>query len=73
MSKTATILRHILLLLFLLFTAYPLVWMALCAFRTEGDAQAHPLALPSKWVLDNLQAVFRDGGFGSAYLNSLLL
>ncbi|MBR4673088.1 MAG: carbohydrate ABC transporter permease [Victivallales bacterium] len=73
MSKTATILRHLLLLLFLLFTAYPLLWMALCAFRTEGDAQTHPLALPKEWVLDNLTAVFRDGGFGSAYLNSLLL
>ena len=73
MSKTATILRHLLLLLFLLFTAYPLLWMALCAFRTEGDAQAHPLALPAQWVLDNLSTVFRDGGFGAAYLNSLLL
>ena len=73
MSKTATILRHILLLLVLLFTAYPLLWMALCAFRTEGDAQARPLALPQSWVLDNLRAVFQDGGFGSAYLNSLLL
>lgn len=73
MNKGSTILRHLLLIAFLLFTAYPLLWMALCAFRTEGDAQTHPLALPEKWVFDNLYTVLQNGGFGSAYLNSLLL
>lgn len=73
MNKTSAILRHLVLLVFLLFTAYPLLWMALCAFRTEGDAQAHPLALPQKWILENLANVLQNGGFGSAYLNSLLL
>ncbi len=73
-AKTpAFLLRHLLLLLFLLFTAYPLLWMALCAFRTEGDAQEHPLALPAKFVWDNMANVLRSGSFGSAYLNSLLL
>ena len=73
-AKTpAFLLRHLLLLLFLLFTAYPLLWMALCAFRTEGDAQEHPLALPAKFVWANMANVLRSGSFGSAYLNSLLL
>lgn len=67
------ILRHLLLLGFLLFTAYPLVWMFICAFRAEGDAQAHPLALPSKWIFSNVQYVLQNGSFGSAYMNSLLL
>ncbi len=73
-TKTpAFLLRHLLLLLFLLFTAYPLLWMALCAFRTEGDAQEHPLALPAKFIWDNMANVLHSGSFGSAYLNSLLL
>ncbi|MBO4345219.1 MAG: carbohydrate ABC transporter permease [Victivallales bacterium] len=73
-AKTpAFLLRHLLLLLFLLFTAYPLLWMALCAFRTEGDAQEHPLALPVKFVWENMANVLRSGSFGSAYINSLLL
>ena len=72
-KTSASVLRHLLLLLFLLFTAYPLLWMALCAFRTEGDAQEHPLALPAKFVWDNMANVLRSGSFGSAYLNSLLL
>ena len=51
MSKTATILRHLLLLLFLLFTAYPLLWMALCAFRTEAMPRRIPLPSPKNGCL----------------------
>ncbi len=65
--------RQLLLLLFLAFTAYPLLWMAMCAVRTEGDAQAHPLALPSRIVLSNLRDVLASGDFGSAFLNSMVL
>lgn len=68
-----SIIRHLLLLLFLVVTAYPMVWMFFCAFRTEGDAQERPLGLPAQWVLANLRNVLHNGGFGHAYLNSLLL
>lgn len=47
--------------------------MAMCAFRTEGDAQEHPLALPAQWTWDNMSNVLHSGSFGSAYINSLLL
>lgn len=67
------ILRHCLLLAFLCFTAYPLLWMFLCAFRTEGDAQENPLALPDALIWDNMSAVLHNGGFGTAYLNSVVL
>ncbi len=72
-KSSALIFRHLLLLLFLLFTAYPMLWMALCAFRTEGDAQTRPLAIPAKFVLDNMANVLNNGSFGSAYINSLIL
>lgn len=65
--------RHLLLLGYLLFTTYPLVWMTLAAFRHEGDAQAHPLAWPDPWTLDNLRQVLSSGSFGTAYVNSLLI
>ena len=72
-KSSAFIFRHLLLLLFLLFTAYPMLWMAMCAFRTEGDAQARPLSIPAKFVLDNMANVLHNGSFGSAYINSLIL
>lgn len=65
--------RHLVLIFFLLVTAYPLLWMVMTAFRQEGDAQARPLGWPKPWVLDNLAAVLRSGEFAHAYWNSLLL
>ena len=65
--------RHLLLISFLLFTAYPLLWMTLTALRSEGDAQQRPLGLPAQWTLDNLREVFASGNFLQAWQNSLLL
>lgn len=65
--------RQLVLLSYLLFTAYPLVWMTLASFRREGDAQAHPLGWPEPWTLDNLHQVLTSGNFGAAYVNSLLI
>ena len=71
--RPRTIGRHLLLLVFFLYSAYPLIWMFLCACRMEGEAQARPLALPQFWTAENFLAVFRNPLFGKAYLNSLLL
>ncbi|MFA6931023.1 MAG: carbohydrate ABC transporter permease [Lentisphaeria bacterium] len=65
--------RHLLLLIFLLFTTYPLLWMTLTAFRTEGDAQQRPLGLPAAWTLQNVREVLHSGNFVQAYQNSLFL
>ncbi|NMA43488.1 MAG: carbohydrate ABC transporter permease [Oligosphaeraceae bacterium] len=54
-------------------TTYPLLWMTLTAFRSEGDALQRPLGLPARWVLSNLQEVLRSGRFAQAYINSLLV
>lgn len=66
-------LRHLLLLTFLVITAYPLLWMVLAAFRLEGDAQMRPLALPAPWTWQNFAQVCKNASFGDAYLNSLML
>ena len=64
--RPRTILRYLILLLFFLYSAYPLLWMFLCACRMEGEAQARPLALPQFWTFDNFLAVFRNPHFGRA-------
>ena len=60
------LLRHLLLLTFLVITAYPLLWMVLAAFRLEGDAQLHPLALPAPWTWQNFAQVCTKGSIGDA-------
>ena len=70
---TGFIWRHLLLIGFLLLTAYPLLWMTLTALRHEGDALQNPLGLPAQWTLDNLREVFASGNFLQAWKNSLLV
>ena len=45
------LLRHLLLLLCLLLSAYPLLWMTLASLRTDADVLEHPFAWPSSWQL----------------------
>ena len=60
------LLRHLLLLLCLLLSAYPLLWMTLASLRTDADVLEHPFAWPSSWQLRSYGDVLAAGGFGSA-------
>ena len=67
------LLRHLLLLLCLLLSAYPLLWMTLASLRTDADVLEHPFAWPSSWQLRSYGDVLAAGGFGSASDNLTLL
>lgn len=68
-----SLLRHLVLLAFLLLGGYPLLWMALSALRHEGDLLRHPFSLPETVTLENFAGVWATGGFGRAYLNSFVV
>ncbi|MBP5640755.1 MAG: carbohydrate ABC transporter permease [Victivallales bacterium] len=67
------IIRHIVLLFFLLLSAYPLVWMCLTAFRRDSDVLEHPFALPERIEVMNFITVLQQGGFRTASGNGWLL
>jgi len=67
------VLRHGVLLVFLVVGGYPLVWMGFSAVRREGEVRSAPFALPTQTNLENFSAVLASGGFGRAYLNSLIV
>jgi raffinose/stachyose/melibiose transport system permease protein len=73
MKHLKPLLRHALLLGFLLVTAYPLLWMMMTALRPEGDAQQDPFGLPAIFMLDHLRAVLANGLFAKAYANSFIV
>ena len=73
MSTVGKVIRHGVLMLFLVIAGYPLVWMGLSAIRSEGELRAAPFALPEHPTAANLRIVLRDGGFGRAYLNSFVV
>jgi len=65
--------RHAVLILVLVITGYPLVWMGASAIRTEGAVRQAPFGLPRHPTAESFSAVLRSGGFGRAYLNSLIV
>ena len=68
-----TILRHGMLIVFLIVAGYPLLWMAFSAIRTDVDIDASPFAPPTRPTADNFATVISDGTFGRSYANSLVI
>ena len=68
-----TVLRHGVLIAFLVIFGYPMIWMGLSAFRTERAVRSAPFAPPTRPTKENFAVVLRSGGFGRAYLNSLIV
>lgn len=68
-----TILRHAVLILFLIVAGYPLLWMAFSAIRSDNAILSAPFAPPTSPTADNFGVVFRTGAFGRAYVNSLII
>jgi len=66
-------LRHAILIAFLIIGGYPLLWMGLTSIRQEGPARRAPFALPMRPTARNLTKVLSSGGFGRAYVNSLIV
>lgn len=67
------LLRHLVLLGFLVAGGYPLLWMFLAALRPEADLLLHPFAWYGRVTLANFRVVLEAGAFGRAYLNSVLV
>ena len=73
MKRLVGVVRHAVLMVFLLLSAYPLLWMFLAAFQPEGDVQQNPFRLPRQIVFTHLRTVLSSGVFGRAYVNSLVV
>ena len=73
MRVMRNILRHVLLIGFLVIAGYPIIWMGLSAVRSDRDVRRAPFALPTRPTGEGFSAVLRSGGFGRAYVNSLVV
>lgn len=67
------VLRHAVLILFLVIGGYPIVWMGLSAVRGEAELRRAPFALPHRPTAESFTAVLATGGMGRACLNSFLV
>jgi len=52
---------------------FPVLWMFLGAFKSNGEIFASPWSLPASFSFDNFAAAWTDFRIGSSFLNSILV
>ncbi|WP_162241889.1 MULTISPECIES: carbohydrate ABC transporter permease [unclassified Paenibacillus] len=66
------LLLYVLLLVHLVFTGYPFVWMVISSFKTNKEYFANPWGLPESWHFDNFVQAWNQGINGYLF-NSLYI
>lgn len=61
------------IILVVLVSFYPLVWMMLNSFKTNNEIFQRPLALPAHWDFDVFRTAFVRNKFGRALINSVIV
>ncbi|WP_106767373.1 carbohydrate ABC transporter permease [Paenibacillus faecalis] len=73
MSRSKLLVLEAVMLLVSLLILIPLLIMILGSFKTSGEAQSFNLQLPKVWQFENYVTVFKEGGMGTAFKNSLIV
>lgn len=67
------IVKYVFLFGRLLFALVPLLQVFINSFRSDREVKTMPLGLPKQWVFNNYPETWQIGGYGQAYINSLLI
>ncbi len=67
------IVKYVFLFGMLLFALVPLLQVFIYSFRSSRVVKTMPLGLPKQWVFNNYPETWQIGGYGQAYINSLLI
>ncbi|WNS41915.1 carbohydrate ABC transporter permease [Paenibacillus sp. MMS20-IR301] len=63
---------YLILLIHLVFTGYPFVWMVISAFKSDKEYFANPWGLPTEWHFENFAKAWNQG-ISSYLFNSLYI
>lgn len=63
---------HIVLAIYAVVIAYPLIWMVISSFKTSTEIFSDPWGLPSVWLVQNYAAAW-DRGISDYFLNSVIV
>lgn len=63
---------YVILLIHLVFTGYPFVWMVISAFKSDKEYFANPWGLPAEWHFENFVKAWNQG-ISSYLFNSLYI
>lgn len=63
---------YLVLAIYAILIAYPLVWMLMSSFKTSSEIYGDPWGLPQTWLVQNYAEAW-DRGISSYFLNSVLV
>ncbi|GAA3032473.1 carbohydrate ABC transporter permease [Microbacterium dextranolyticum] len=63
---------YVLLLVYAIVIAYPLLWMVISSFKSSTEIFADPWGMPSVWLVQNYAQAW-DRGISAYFLNSLVV
>ncbi|MGB8450800.1 MAG: carbohydrate ABC transporter permease [Anaerocolumna sp.] len=71
--KVVLVITYAILILGVLATIGPFLWMILTSFKTQSEAmRILPILFPSNWHFDNYMVIFEKLPFGKIYLNTII-
>ena len=56
----------------LMYLVFPILWVVMSSFKTNGEILSSPLALPAHFSLDTFIEIFQKYSFPTYFFNSLL-
>ncbi|WP_372469128.1 carbohydrate ABC transporter permease [Microbacterium maritypicum] len=63
---------HVILAIYAVVIAYPLIWMVISSFKSSSEIFTDPWGLPSVWLVQNYAAAW-DRGISDYFLNSVIV
>lgn len=72
-QRVLTILKYMILVLFLIACLYPLLWLIMNSFKTQEELFTNTWGFPRVWTLENYKHAVVDGKIGIYFLNSVVV
>lgn len=64
---------YILLIIAVITSVFPLIWIFISSFKTNSDFILHPFSLPTRFTLENYIDAWERGNFPTYFVNSLFV
>ncbi|WP_245693666.1 carbohydrate ABC transporter permease [Sediminibacillus halophilus] len=64
---------YIVLILFAIVNAYPIIWMVINSFKSESEFAVNQFGFPREFVLENYQNAWEIANFGVLFKNSIFI
>lgn len=72
-GRVLSVIAHVFLAIWALFTVYPLVWAVLSSFKNNLEIFGSPWSLPEVWRLSNFTRAWTDSNIGEYFLNTSIV